>query len=93
MKKRYIKILGILMVAVFSLALYGCGGGDKKSKDGKITLKLWIMPNSMEPLIDIETVLKEFERQNPDIKIKITSVDWGAAWTKLTSITVVALLD
>ncbi len=46
---------------------------------------MWVMPNSMEPIGDLEKLMKDFEAQNPGIKVKITSVDWGAAWTKITT--------
>jgi len=48
-------------------------------------VQMWVMPNSIEPLADLEKLLKEFEAQNPGIKVKVTSVDWGAAWTKITT--------
>jgi multiple sugar transport system substrate-binding protein len=42
------------------------------------------MPNSLEPVADLERLLKPFE-QETGIKVKITSVDWGAAWSKITT--------
>jgi multiple sugar transport system substrate-binding protein len=42
------------------------------------------MPNSLEPIADLERLLKPFEDQT-GIKVKITSVDWGAAWSKITT--------
>ncbi len=43
------------------------------------------MPNSLEPKRDIEEVLKPFEDAHPNIKVKVTVLDWGAAWTKITT--------
>ncbi|MDI6732207.1 MAG: extracellular solute-binding protein [Candidatus Margulisbacteria bacterium] len=45
---------------------------------------MWVMPNSLEPVGDLERVLKPFEAKT-GIKVKITSVDWGAAWSKITT--------
>ncbi len=42
------------------------------------------MPNSLNPVGDIETLLKPFEEKT-GIKVKITSVDWGAGWSKITT--------
>jgi multiple sugar transport system substrate-binding protein len=42
------------------------------------------MPNSLEPVGDLERLLKPFEKES-GIKVKITSVDWGAAWSKITT--------
>ncbi len=76
----------------------GCGGGGGQSSSqgtgtqeaagktaGKVTLQMWVMPNSLEPKKDIEAILVPFKAQNPDIDVVITSVDWGSAWTKITT--------
>ena len=55
------------------------------NKDGVVTIKMWMMPNSLEPQRDIEEVLKPFEEAHPNIKVKVTVLDWGAAWTKITT--------
>jgi multiple sugar transport system substrate-binding protein len=45
---------------------------------------MWVMPNSLNPVTDIEELLKPFEEKT-GIKVKITSVDWGAGWSKITT--------
>ena len=45
---------------------------------------MWVMPNSLNPVSDIEDLLKPFEKKT-GIKVKITSVDWGAGWSKITT--------
>lgn len=45
---------------------------------------MWVMPNSLNPVGDIENLLKPFE-QKTGIKVKVTSVDWGAGWSKITT--------
>ncbi len=77
----------LVLLLVFSLLPFGCGprdsGSDSKGK--KITLQMWVMPNSTEPLTDVEKVLKPFLEKHPEIDLKITVLDWGAAWPKITT--------
>lgn len=77
----FLLLLTLLMIA---LSVAGCGGG-KKEAPGVVTVEMWIMPNSLEPVGDMEKVLAKFEEANPNIKVKVTSLDWGAAWTKITT--------
>ncbi|MFA4857810.1 MAG: sugar ABC transporter substrate-binding protein [Candidatus Margulisiibacteriota bacterium] len=76
------KVIFLLLVAFMVPFLTAC---PNKTETGPVTLDIWIMPNSLEPVKDLETIFKPFEEANPDIKIKVTSVDWGAAWTKITT--------
>lgn len=45
---------------------------------------MWVMPNSLEPIADLEKLLKPFEEKT-GIKVKVTSVDWGSSWSKITT--------
>ncbi|PIS30904.1 ABC transporter substrate-binding protein, partial [Candidatus Saganbacteria bacterium CG08_land_8_20_14_0_20_45_16] len=47
-------------------------------------VEFWVMPNSLEPITDLEKLLKPFEEET-GLKVKVTSVDWGAAWSKITT--------
>jgi multiple sugar transport system substrate-binding protein len=78
------KLLLFSLIAILAISLMGCSKARKEDA-GKVTVEFWVMPNSLEPVKDIEALLKDFEAQNPGIKIKVTSVDWGAAWTKITT--------
>jgi multiple sugar transport system substrate-binding protein len=77
------KYLALALIVLFSISLVGCG--KAKEESGVTTVQMWVMPNSLEPIADIEALLKDFEKDNPGIKVKVTSVDWGAAWTKITT--------
>lgn len=80
------KVLGVfLAVMILGLSVLPLGGCAEKKNKGPVTVNIWIMPNSLEPTKDLENIIAEFEKENPNIKIKITSVDWGAAWTKITT--------
>ena len=58
--------------------------GDTTSGD-KTVVTMWIMPNSGTPEEDLMTVLQPFLDENPDIEVQPTVLDWGSAWTKLTT--------
>jgi multiple sugar transport system substrate-binding protein len=60
------------------------GGCAAKKPAGEKVVEMWVMPNSLEPVADLERLLKPFEEKT-GIKVKITSVDWGAAWSKITT--------
>ncbi len=77
------KILLLVLIVLLTTCLVGCG--KTKEEKGVATVQMWVMPNSLEPIGDIENLLKDFEAANPGIKVKVTSVDWGAAWTKITT--------
>ena len=51
----------------------------------KTVVTMWIMPNSGEAEVDFMTVLEPFLEANPDIEVQPTVLDWGSAWTKLTT--------
>ncbi|OGC23976.1 hypothetical protein A3J90_02110 [candidate division WOR-1 bacterium RIFOXYC2_FULL_37_10] len=77
------KFVLLFCLLVLSLTLVSCA----PSKDGNdiVTVRMWMMPNSLEPVIDIKEVLTPFEEANPKIKVEVTLLDWGAAWTKITT--------
>ncbi|MBI5700291.1 sugar ABC transporter substrate-binding protein [Candidatus Saganbacteria bacterium] len=77
------KFIAVFCLVLLSMSLISCA--PSKKEGGPVTLKLWMMPNSLEPQKDMEEVLKDFEDVNPNIKIKVTVLDWGAAWTKITT--------
>lgn len=50
-----------------------------------VTLTAWIMPNSPKPDKDFMVAMKPYLDQNPNVKINVTVLDWGSAWTKITT--------
>ncbi len=62
----------------------GLGCAPAKKTGGEKVVEMWVMPNSLNPVGDIENLLKPFEQQT-GIKVKVTSVDWGAGWSKITT--------
>ncbi|MFH1387459.1 MAG: sugar ABC transporter substrate-binding protein [bacterium] len=83
MKSKWlIPSLFIVSLLIVSSSLTGCAPA-KKAGSKKI-VEMWVMPNSLNPVTDIEELLKPFEEKT-GIKVKITSVDWGAGWSKITT--------
>jgi multiple sugar transport system substrate-binding protein len=83
--KSAILLLPIFLLIAYLLLTSTTGCGPSKKKGGPVTVEMWIMPNSLEPVRDVEETLKPFLAEHPNIKVKVSSVDWGAAWTKLTT--------
>src|SRR3989338_685983 len=85
-KSKYLRFgIGILFVICylsFVISLDGCAPA-KKAGEEKV-VGLWGMPNSLNPVGDIEALLKPFEEKT-GIKVRVTSVDWGAGWSKITT--------
>ncbi len=49
------------------------------------TLDMWIMPNSQNAIDDLMEVARPYLSENSNIKLNVTLVDWGSAWTKTTA--------
>jgi multiple sugar transport system substrate-binding protein len=77
------RVISLIVLLAFAFSVIGCAPSQKK--DEKIVLKMWVMPNSLEPVKDLEEVLKPFLLKHPNLEIKVTAVDWGAAWPKITT--------
>jgi multiple sugar transport system substrate-binding protein len=74
----------VVCFLVIGSLLVGCAPNKKTSADNSKVVEMWVMPNSLEPVGDLEKLVKPFEEKT-GIKVKITSVDWGAAWSKITT--------
>ncbi|WP_028986789.1 sugar ABC transporter substrate-binding protein [Thermicanus aegyptius] len=61
------------------------GSSGTQQQKEPVTLEAWIMPNSPQPDKDFLAVLKPFLDQNPNIQVKVTVLDWGSAWSKITT--------
>jgi multiple sugar transport system substrate-binding protein len=66
--------LGLALAGL--LALAGCG----KPQDGEVTLEFWAMGREGEV---VQALTREFERQNPGIRVRVQQIPWSAAHEKL----------
>lgn len=69
------------------LLLAGCQAEKKEDASAKAAgeLLLWVMPNTPKPEKDMIDLLEPFKADHPGVDIKISVLDWGSAWTKLTT--------
>lgn len=69
------------------LLLAGCRAERKQdaAAEGGGELLLWVMPNTPKPEKDMLDLLEPFKADHPGVEIKISVLDWGSAWTKLTT--------
>ena len=81
MKNRVIISSLILGSLAIGLLVWGCAPAQNTNEK---VVELWVMPNSLNPIGDLEEILKPFEEKT-GIKVRITSVDWGAGWSKITT--------
>ncbi len=84
MLKQYIKTILVISI-LFTLS---CGEKERvqvQEGDEEIVLSMWIMPNSARPAKDVQEVLAGFYEKHPNIRVEITSLDWGAAWPRITT--------
>jgi multiple sugar transport system substrate-binding protein len=85
MKIRNICFPGVLAVGAALLSLSGCKGKGTAEDTSKVTLRLWATPNTSRPKEDLERVIERFKASHPGIDVQVEILDWGAAWTKITT--------
>ena len=62
--------------ALLALALAGCGG----PRHGGTTIRFWAMGREGEV---VQELVRDFERENPDVRVVVQQIPWGAAHEKL----------
>ncbi len=65
-----------LLALLCLLVLGGCG----EPQDGRVTIDFWAMGREGEV---VQELTREFERQNPDIRVRVQQIPWSAAHEKL----------
>lgn len=81
MKK--ILIAGILGVTMVAGLVSGCGSGSDDAQDGTTTLKFATYSAGPDHLEDMDKMITEFEKQNPDIKVDVEVIGYDDYFTKL----------
>lgn len=96
---KWSRTLALIMALVLILVAAGCSKGsqtapadkpaDKPVETAKapdpVTLNMWIMPNSAQTEPDMLETLKPWLEKNKHVTVKVTVLDWGSAWTKITA--------
>lgn len=81
--------LSALLMAVLAWLLMACKE-DKAAREGAAPgssqeLLLWVMPNTPNPEKDMADLLEPFKASHPGVVVRVSVLDWGSAWTKLTT--------
>lgn len=79
-KKRAARFTAVLATA--TLALTGCAGTAEDAKPSN-TIDYWLWDTSQLPAY--QKCATDFEKANPDLKVKITQYGWDDYWSKLTA--------
>jgi multiple sugar transport system substrate-binding protein len=67
------------MTTLLSLLLFALGCRDASGKDG-VTLRFWGMGREGEVVAEL---VRDFERENPGIRVRVQQIPWTAAHEKL----------
>ncbi|OAH15672.1 extracellular solute-binding protein [Streptomyces jeddahensis] len=76
-------IAATALVASLALTATACGGSDSgDSADGPVTITWWDTSNATNEAPTYKTLIKQFEKANPDIKVKYVNVQFDQAENK-----------
>src|SRR5436190_16426427 len=67
-------IVATAVAATLALAATACGGSGGDSSDGPVTITWWDTSNATNEAPTYEALVKDFEKANPDIKVKYVNV-------------------
>ena len=71
----------LLTVSMFVLTFYISGCGKTENKSGKAVLRMSYWDENQKT--SIENLVKTFEKNHPDIKVKPELIPWNQYWIKL----------
>ena len=69
-------VVGVALAAATVLGLEGCGAA---AGDG-VTLRFWAMGREGEV---VQELVRDFERENPGVRVRVQQIPWSAAHEKL----------
>src|SRR5882762_7763831 len=73
---RRIRRQGMVWGAAAALALCGCARGAGEA----VTLRFWAMGREGEV---VQELARDFERENPGVRVRVQQIPWSAAHEKL----------
>jgi len=71
------RLVSRLLLLVVSALLAGCGS---ESDGSRVTLRFWAMGREGET---VQELVREFERENPGVRVEVQQIPWSAAHEKL----------
>jgi multiple sugar transport system substrate-binding protein len=84
MKSTRVALATLAGAAALAVALSGCSGTSANSSSGPVTLKVWTgFTGGDRPGYD--TIVTDFEKSHPDIKVDMTVQPWDTIQQKLPS--------
>lgn len=77
------KFIALALVGLLSSWLISCGSGDASNASGKTEVEFWTM--QLSPKYDdyFNTLIDDFETENPDIAVEWVDVPWSDMETKI----------
>ncbi len=75
---------GFLRIA-FCLGFFLLFSCAPDAPTGQTKVSIWVLPNFPDPQRDMEKLIKGFKLEHPGIEVEVTVLDWGSAWTKITT--------
>ncbi|MFJ9889451.1 extracellular solute-binding protein [Streptomyces sp. NPDC091287] len=76
-------IAAAVVVAALTISASACSGGSSDSESsGPVTITWWDTSDATNEAGTFKALVKDFEKANPDIKVKYVSVPFGDAQTK-----------
>jgi multiple sugar transport system substrate-binding protein len=69
-----------LASAILALACLVAAGCGSSANDHGVTLRFWALGREGEV---VQELVRDFERENPDIRVQVQQIPWGAAHEKL----------
>jgi multiple sugar transport system substrate-binding protein len=76
------KLKIVISLLILALLFIECGDTQKGIK-GKITLHFWQFWTDPEVKPQVESLIKEFEKENPQIEVKLTDLTWSDGHEKI----------
>ena len=74
------KLLALFAVVILSSVLAGCSDSKSSSGGDDDTITVWAMGEEGKKLQDFS---KNFEKENPDLKVEVQAIPWDTAHDKL----------
>ena len=74
---RGLRAAGACIAALVMVSAAGCGGARSREP---VTLRFWAMGREGEV---VEELVRDFEREQPGIRVEVQQIPWGAAHEKL----------